>query len=429
MSHALLTRWSGMFQMSVRSVMMHKLRSFLTVLGLVFGVASVIVMMAVAEGASQESQRQIASLGINNVIVRSIKPAADTTPINYRSFELRYGLTYYDLRRVRETLDNAVRVTPLREFQEEARYGAAAMDIRLVGVHPSYFQINRLQIARGRFLDQADLDACRNVCVIGEQVAIDVFRGHSPIGKSIQIANRQFFRVVGVLQYRTPSAGVGSSLSAQDLNRDVVIPLSTDRSRIGDVLEKRQQGSFARERLELSQITIEVRDKSEVKSTAAALQGLISKYHPKQDFSITIPLDLLEQAQATQRIFNFVLGATAAISLLVGGIGIMNIMLASVSERTREIGIRRALGARQSDIVLQFLVETTTLSLLGTSIGLVLGVAAPRLVAYLSGMETIVTPWSLAIAAAVAFAVGTVSGIYPARQAARMNPIEALRSI
>ncbi len=429
MTSRLMVRWAGMVRMSIRSVMMHKLRSFLTILGLVFGVASVIVMLAVAEGASQESQRQIASLGINNVIVRSTKPAADTQPINFRSFELSYGLTYYDLRRIRETLETAVRVTPLREFPEEGRYGEGVMDVRVVGVHPSYFPTNRLEVARGRFLELADMEGVRNVCVIGETVAIDVFRGLSPIGKSIQIGNEQFFRVVGVLKYRTPSAGIGSSLAAQDLNRDVVIPLTTDRSRIGDLLEKREQGSFKRERLELSQVTIEVRSKEDVKATASALQGLLAKYHPRQDFAITIPLDLLEQAQATQRIFNFVLGATAAISLLVGGIGIMNIMLASVSERTREIGIRRALGARQSDIVLQFLVETTTLSLLGTGIGLCLGLGAPRLVAYLSGMETIITPWSIIAAAAVAFSVGIVSGIYPARQAARMDPIEALRSV
>ena len=422
-----LGNFAAMLQMAIRGVMMHKLRSLLTVLGLVFGVASVIVMLAVAEGASQQAQRQIAALGVNNIIVRSVKPTTNDQEINFRSFEQSFGLTYDDLRRIKETLPTVVEVTPLREFPQEARYGAEKIGARLVGVYPSYFATNKLQIARGRLLEQADLDRRSNVCVIGEDIATKIFRGSSPLGKSIQIGGQHFFRIVGVLGYKTPSAGVGSSLSAQDLNLDIVIPLTTDRSRIGDVIEKQEQGSYSRQRLEISQITIEVVDRFQVKSTAAALEGLIAKFHTNKDYALTVPLDLLEQAQATQRIFNFVLGATAAISLLVGGIGIMNIMLATVSERTREIGIRRALGAKQSDIILQFLIETASLSLFGTFLGVLIGLATPGVVGYFAGMETLVTPWSIAVAAIVSLTVGIVFGIYPARQAARLDPIEALR--
>lgn len=423
----LIGRYRAIFGTSIRGVLLHKLRSLLTVLGLVFGVASVIVMLAVAEGASQQAQKQIEALGVNNVILRSKKPSSTEEDINYRSFEQDFGLTYDDLRRIKETLTTVTSVTPLREFRQEARYGAQAMDARIVGAYPTYFEMNKIEIVMGRPLEPLDLKQRANVCVIGEDIARKIFRGKSPINKSIQVDNEHFFRIVGVQGYKTPSAGVGSSLSASNLNEDIVIPLTTDRSRVGDVITRRQQGSFSRQRIEISQITVGVLNRHHVRPVASALEGLLAKYHPKEDYAITIPLDLLEQAQATQRIFNFVLGSTAAISLLVGGIGIMNIMLASVSERTREIGIRRALGARQGDIVFQFLIETASLSLLGTGIGVIVGLGAPQLVAYLSGMETIVTLWSVAIASAVSITVGIVFGIYPAKQAARLDPIEALR--
>ncbi len=423
----LINRYRAIFGTSLRGVLMHKLRSVLTILGLVFGVASVIVMLAVAEGASRQAQKQIEALGVNNIILRSKKPSNTGEEVNFRSFEQNFGLTYSDLRRIEETLTDVTSVTPLREFRQEARYGAQSIDARMVGVYPSYFESNKIDIVRGRPIEPADMKLRSNVCVIGEDIAKKVFQGKDAIGKSIQVDNTHFFRVVGIQGYKTPSAGIGSSLSATDQNQDILIPLTTDRSRVGDVITRRQQGSFSRERIEISQITVGVIDRHHVKPIAAALQGLLAKYHAQDDYAVTIPLDLLEQAQATQRIFNFVLGATAAISLLVGGIGIMNIMLASVSERTREIGIRRAIGAKQSDIIFQFLVETATLSLFGTFVGVGVGLAAPMMVAYLSGMETVVTVWSVVVASAVSLTVGIVFGIYPARRAAKLDPIEALR--
>jgi putative ABC transport system permease protein len=385
-------------------------------------------MLAVAEGASQESQRQIEFLGVNNVIVRSTKPA-EKSQLNVFEFQLNYGLTYDDLQRINETVETADGATPLREFVHEARFGANSMDARVVGIYPNYREANRLEMARGRFIEHTDLKYANNVCVIGEELALKLFGHRSPIGRNLQIANQQFFRVVGVTRFRLPSAGIGSSLSAQDYNRDVYIPLTVDRNRIGDVVAKIEQGSFSQQRIELSQITVHVKDRNLVKQTADVLDGLLAKYHKKKDYAITIPLDLLEQAQATQRIFNVVLGATAAISLLVGGIGIMNIMLASVSERTQEIGIRRALGARQTDIVVQFMIETVTLSLIGTLIGLSIGLMAPSAVSWFSGMETKVTIWAPLVAVAVSLGVGLAFGIYPARRAAKLDPIEALRRV
>jgi putative ABC transport system permease protein len=413
---------------ALRGIMTHKLRSGLTMLGLVFGVSSVIIMLAVTEGAGQQAQRQISALGINNVIVRSVKPV-DTGDVRHRQFEASYGLTYNDLRRIKDSLTSVVRVTPLREFSRQARYGDKCMEVRLVGVHPNYFESNRISIGQGRQLDAVDLEKQSNVCVIGEEIASKLFAGKSPLGKSVGVGNENFFRIVGVQDYKAPSAGVGSSLSGQNLNQDIVIPLTSNRSRLGDIVVTQEQGTFSAVRLELSQITVEVSDRHQVKPAAAALQGLLSKFHPHPDFSITVPLDLLEQAQATQRIFNFVLAATAAISLLVGGIGIMNIMLATVSERTGEIGIRRALGAKQFDIIVQFLAETASLSVMGTLLGIGLGIGAPSLVTAWSGMETVVTLKAIIIAATVSFIVGLVFGIYPAYQAAKLDPIEALRRL
>ena len=416
-----------MFASAIRSLMMHKLRSLLTVSGLVFGVAAVIVMLAVAEGANQEVQESIASLGVKNIICRSIKP---TDALEQTSWDaLEYGLKYEDLDRIKETISTVVDATPYREFMHDARHQDQNLDARVVGVHPNYADTNRLTVAQGRFIQPGDLKHLRNICVIGSELAEKLFRHQSPIGRSVQVANRHYFRVVGVTQYRTPSGGVGSSLSAEDFNRDIYIPLTSDRARIGEVLRRIQQGSYVEEKLQLSQITVQVDSVDNVKPTARVLNGLLAKTHENTDFVIVTPLDLLEQAEAAQRVFSVVLGSTAAISLLVGGIGIMNIMLASVSERTREIGIRRALGARQKDIVMQFLFETLVLSGIGTLIGLALGLCAPMLVSWMSGMRTEVTLWSVLIAVLVSFAVGMVFGIYPARAAAKLDPIEALRRV
>jgi len=418
-----------MVRMSLRSLLLHKLRSFLTILGLVFGVASVIIMLSIAEGAGLDVQRQIAAMGINNIIVQSIKPTEDDRQES-RGGVLEYGLTQVDKIRIEQTLADTVEaVAPFREFRYEARYLEQMMETRVVGLEPEYAKTNRLEIALGRFIDQADLEGASNVCVLGATVAQKLFRFESPVGKSVQVANQYRFHVVGVIKEKMSSAGSGSSLSAQDFNRDIYIPLTPDHKRIGEILIQINGGNTKIEKLELSQLTVRVKDSKQVKKTAAAIKSLLAGTHENEDYSITIPLDLLEQELATKRIFTFVLASIAAISLLVGGIGIMNIMLATVSERTGEIGIRRALGAKQSDITLQFLIETLVLSASGAIIGAAVGLSAPPIISMVSGSETVVTIWAPLIAVAVALVTGLIFGIYPAKRAASLDPIEALRRL
>jgi putative ABC transport system permease protein len=417
--------------LAMRNLTLHKLRVLLTILGLIFGVSSVIAMLAIAEGASLEAQRQIASLGATNVIIRSMKPADDVNPSkqqNNDSYIFKFGVTYEDFQRIISTFPTVVGATPLREYRKNVRHLEQEIEARIVGVNPDFVRLTGQSIESGRFLTDTDLFYVANVAVLGAETAEKLFPYGDPVGKTVRIGEDHYFQVVGVTSYKAPSAGTGSSLAAQEFNKDVYIPLTADRARFGEVIENQKQGSFTAERIELSQITVTVDSMANVKRTSAALDSMLRQFHPKRDYSITVPLELLEKAEATQRIFNLVLGSIASISLLVGGIGIMNIMLATVSERTREIGIRRALGAKRRDIVEQFLIETTVMSSSGGLIGVILGVAVPPLVSLLSGMPIVIRPWSPIIAFLIAVSIGVIFGVYPARRAAMLDPVEALRT-
>ncbi len=417
--------------LALRNLTLHKLRVLLTILGLIFGVASVIAMLSIAEGASAEAQRQIAELGATNVIVRSSKPIDDVNPSrqqNSESFILKYGLTYKDFDRIRETIPTVTGVTPLREFRQNLRNHEWEIEGRVVGINPDFLRLTNQHIARGRFITDSDLYYLSNVVVIGAEAAEKLFPFGDPVGKSIRIGENHFYRIIGLTEHKAPSAGTGSSLAAQDFNRDVYIPITTDRARFGEVLSTEKSGSYTVERIELSQITVAVDSMDNVKRTAQAIDSMLLQFHPKKDYSITVPLELLEKAEATKRIFNMVLGSIASISLLVGGIGIMNIMLATVSERTREIGIRRALGAKRKDIIHQFLIETTVMSGSGGIIGVILGLSLPPIVARFSGIPVVISPWSPIVAFLIAVMTGIVFGVYPARRAAMLDPVEALRN-
>jgi putative ABC transport system permease protein len=419
-------RFRHTLRLGLKSVSVHRLRSTLTILGIVLGVASVIVMLAVGEAARYQAIRQIRELGATNIILRSVKPVDDNTQRRDEGI-VQYGLNSSDLERISTTIPTVHSVTPLREFRKDVYYLNRKLEGRVVSAYPNYLEMNGLTMQRGRFISTLDNEHFANVVVLAAETAATLFPVEDPIGKSVQVGENHYYTVIGITESRAPSAGLGSSLAAQDYNRDVYIPFATDRVRFGKMVSYYRSGTFQVEKLEISQITVAVDDMQHVKQTADIIDGILKQFHPKKDTTVTIPLDLLEKAEQTQRIFTLVLSAIASISLLVGGIGIMNIMLATVTERTKEIGIRRALGAKRRDIAVQFLIETVTLSSAGGLLGVVLGIGLSYFVTYSFSLPTIVRVWSPAVAFAVSVAVGLIFGMYPARRAAYMDPIEALR--
>jgi putative ABC transport system permease protein len=437
-------------QLGLKSLMLHKLRSGLTMLGIVFGVFSVIAMLAIGEGASAQAQQQIVALGATNIIVRSVKPVEGSSSDTSGGGTPRYGLLRADFRRLSKTIPTILNAVPIRELNREARHLKYTMNGRLVGCTSEYAQMNHLKLAKGRFLTDADQDSRANVVVLAHEVAQELFPVEEPLGKSVQI-DTMFYSIIGVTAERTASAAIGGSLAAQDFNKDLYIPINTFRARIGDEVRTPKQGGFESEYVELNQITLSVRNVDDVLQTADVVRETVERFHTQKDFAVVVPLELLKQADQLRQIFNIVLGSIAAISLVVGGIGIMNIMLATVTERTREIGIRRALGAKQSDIIEQFLTETIVLAGTGGVIGVLLGLLTPpafwairyvtlnfvletrpganvpETVRMFSEMEPRVALWSLPLAFGISVGIGIVFGLYPARAAARLDPIEALR--
>ncbi|MDP7008508.1 MAG: ABC transporter permease [Phycisphaerales bacterium] len=431
--------------LGLRSLRLHALRSVLTSLGIVLGVAAVIVMVSIGEGNKQAALRAIESLGATNIIVRSQRPPeSQNVGSQRRSFVAKFGITRADERRLRKFI-GANQIVPLKAVGSEIANGAVRTTSQTFGTIPDLLKVANLHVQEGgRYIVEEDMIRRAPVAVIGSEIANQFFPLTDPVGKQIRIDTR-VFTIVGVLKPVGLAGGTGSALVGRDLNKDVHVPMTTSRLEFGDIVVRRESGSFSGEEVEVSEVYITAPSTEEVVSMAEHVRQIMHVDHPQmKDIEVIVPWELLENVRRTTATMNILLTAIAAISLLVGGIGIMNIMLATVVERTREIGIRRAVGATRRDIAAQFLVETGSLSAVGGLLGIIVGVGISiglesllqlllklpwlRGVADIgAGLETQVTVWSIVVSFFVAAGTGLIFGIYPAVIASRQDPIVALR--
>ena len=395
-----------LLRIGLQGIVEHKLRSFLTMLGIIFGVAAVIAMLAIGEGARRQTLAQIQALGLNNIIVQS----TDNEGKESEEGHIRFS----DLNALQKIVPTIDALAPVLQYEMEAYYRTRSGQATLTGTTPAFFDLMRLKIEQGAVFSEWDDQHYQKVCVLGNGIARDLFLTENPLGRMIKLG-RVWFRVIGVLAYH-PVSAVGAT--EVDYNRKIFAPLQTVFVRFNRPSQNSQ----------LQQLIIHVPDETRIVATARFTASVLQRRHQNQkDFKMIVPEQLLRQSAETQRLFNIVMGTIAGISLLVGGIGIMNIMLASVLERTREIGIRRSLGATRKDILGQFLLESALLSLIGGVAGIFVGYLLSYGVTFLSEWDTYVSWWSVLLSVGVSAGVGILFGFFPARKAADLNPIDALR--
>jgi putative ABC transport system permease protein len=405
-------------KMGLASLLVHKLRSLLTMLGMIFGVGAVVAMLSITAGAQKEMMSYIDLLGVNNIIIEA-KEAVDRNELQARR-AISPGMTFRDFRSIAENVAGLEALTPRKRFKPQKVLPKTTAEIPiLIGVLPNYMQINSLRVVEGRFFNAEDDDRSAPVCVLGEQAKVNLLGYEPAVGKFVKI-NDTWLQVVGVLAPQaTADTGV-EGLEVASGNNLVIAPLNTVMWRFED------SNSYLKD--EIDGMYIRVKTGTDSIETSNIINAILTATHKDAgDYAITVPAGLLEQRRRTSFIFNVVMICIAGISLLVGGIGIMNIMLATVLERTREIGIRRAIGAKQKDIVRQFLTEAVLISILGGLLGILFGITLSQLIASAAGWSTVVTTSSIAVAFGVSCGIGLVFGIYPAVQAARLDPIEAIR--
>jgi len=438
---------------AINAVIANKIRSLLTALGIIFGVAAVIAMLAIGNGAQQEILEQIRLVGVNNIVIKPIieqeEEKIEEQVGKREKKKFSPGLTVRDVRSIETTIPGISHVSPEILIDTYVIREGLRRSAKLVGVEPAYFDIYNFELAEGQKFNEEQMKLGSAVCIIGHSIKSKFFPTEDPIGKSIKVG-QHWLKIVGLLHERLVSVSSISKLGIRDFNMDIYVPLQSvlirykNRDKItaeqlriesmrsqGNVFESNVDAEELQERKnyhQLDRLVIQVNATERLTATAEIISRLLErKHYDVVDYEIEIPELLLKQQQRTNEIFNYVLGAIAGISLLVGGIGIMNIMLASVLERIKEIGLRLSIGAKKSDVVQQFLFEAIMISVSGGIIGVTLGVVMAYVVSEFAGIPTIITLSSIILSFGVAATVGLIFGIAPARRAASQDPITSLR--
>lgn len=403
-------------RLAITGLLDHKFRSFLTMLGIIFGVASVIAMLSIGEGAKREAIAKYQDLGINNIIVRE-KVLSDTELEEVRA-KFSAGLSIQDAKVIAEIVPGIVRVALQAEINSDVKFYDKSVKSTIIGVSPDFLTMMNYRLQKGEMINQKHYDQRYKICILGAEVANSLFKNEDAVGQMVKIED-QWLEVVGVLESKTLFTETVGELAARDLNTDVYLPLSTFLNR------------FPRENVlanEIQQITVQVANSDNLVESSKLIDEIIKRHHfNNDDYGIVIPYELLKQEEKERQIYNFLLGAIAAISLVVGGIGIMNIMLATVMERTREIGIRRAIGARKADIMSQFVTEAVAISITGGIIGVILGVTLSLSVSLFTDVNTYIKLYSVVLAFAFSVLVGIAFGYLPAKNAANLKPVDSIR--
>lgn len=438
---------------AVRVILANKIRTFLTALGIIFGVAAVITMLAIGKGAEQEILAQLELVGVNNIVITPIPDKPDENETDeedsgaLETVRFSKGLDLLDVASIQNNIPTVKKISPEIILETYMIKKGRQSPVKLIGVTNTFFETSNVHIGQGRNFTELQLLNALPVCIIGEKVEKKLFTGESALGKYIKVKD-VWLKVIGIIEEKLISETAQENLGIRDLNQDVYIPIKTflvrykDRKILSDQpldtgsgmiiisgnnsgpKERKARGNYH----QIDKLTVQVGNSSELKATAEVVSKMLRRKHNGMlDFEISIPINLLKQQQKTKQIFNIVLSIIAGISLLIGGIGIMNIMLASILERTKEIGIMKAIGATKQDIILQFLSESVLISLGGGIIGCVLGIVASYILEFATDIETIVSMGSILLSFLVSTFIGLIFGVLPAKSAANKNPIEAIR--
>ncbi|MEY4111039.1 MAG: hypothetical protein RLZZ46_1394 [Bacteroidota bacterium] len=432
---------------AIEALLANKFRSLLTALGIIFGVAAVIAMLAIGNGARQEVLEQIKLVGVNNIVVTPVTEKEVEEDKNEKKTEQKRfspGLSLSDIRSIQESLPGVSAISPEIEIDIQMLASGKAGKGKLIGVTPAFFEITRLPLSRGSMFNDYQMMNASQVCIIGAELAQRMFADRDALGAHLKCGTT-WLKVVGILEPRSITKSTQENLGIRNYNQDVYTPIKTMMGRYKNrnlvtksMLENAgnndpdapssDNNTVKESYHQLDRLVVQMQENSPMNAASVFIDRLLARKHNGQkDFKVSIPEMLVKQQQRTKDIFNFVLGAIAGISLLVGGIGIMNIMLASVLERTKEIGIRQSMGATRQDIIQQFLIESTLISLGGGLAGVILGLSLSLIITKLAGIATIISPWSIIISFAVSAITGLVFGITPAKNAASQDPIKSLR--